>query len=219
MGATGPGPDPRSTATIGRPPAGRSLSLASARMFARLIDAKDPATRHHSERSAVLVEGLALACGWAPERAEGLREAALLHDIGKIGVPDAVLLKPAPLSPIEYETVKAHAELGASIVADLLHPDQTGWVRSHHERWDGRGYPDGIAGEEIPEGARLLAVAEAWDTMTQARAYRAPLAPAEALAECERTAGRQFWPVAVRAMRRVVESGSLSGRDRPGGQR
>lgn len=194
----------------GPPPSGRSLSLASLRMFARLIDAKDPGTRHHSDRTAVLVERLALALGWQPDRAEALKEAALLHDIGKIGVPDAVLLKPAPLSPLEYETVKAHAELGASIVVDLLTPEQTGWVRWHHERWDGTGYPDGLAGEEIPEGARLLAVADAWDTMTRSRGYRPPLDRARALAEFERGAGRQFWPGAVRAMRRLAESGNLS---------
>lgn len=204
------GPGVGGVDATGPMPPGRSLSLASLEMFSRLIDAKDPPTRHHSERAAVVVERLALELGWQPARAEGIKEAALLHDIGKIGVPDAVLLKRAPLSPLEYETVKAHVELGAAIVADLLTPEQTGWVRWHHERWDGTGYPDGLAGEEIPEGARLLALADAWDSMTQARGYRPPLGGAAAMAECERAAGRQFWPAAVRAMRRLVESGTLS---------
>ena len=118
-----------------------------------------------------------------------------MHDVGKIGVPDAILFKPGRLSPEEYEQVKEHAELGARIVAEALTPEQVSWVRSHHERWGGGGYPAGLMAERIPEGARIMALADAWDVMTSNRPYRAGVAtPAEAIAECRAAAGDQFWP-------------------------
>ena len=150
----------------------RMGALSAMRALARAIDAKDPSTRSHSERVARTVELLALTAGWTPQRAALLREAALVHDVGKIGVPDAILLKPMSLTREEYDLVKSHAALGADIAAEVLSPDQVVWIRHHHERWDGRGYPDGIAGERIPQGARLLAVADAWDAMTSARPYQ-----------------------------------------------
>ena len=94
-----------------------------------------------------------------------------MHDVGKIGVPDAVLFKAGPLTKTEYEQVVSHASLGAQIVSGALSEEQGTWVRGHHERWDGAGYPDGLAGDEIPEGARILALADSWDVMTVARNY------------------------------------------------
>ncbi len=188
----------------------RSNAMLGIRALARAIDAKDPSTHEHSERVAALVEAMARARGWAPERVALLRDAALVHDVGKIGVRDAILLKPGALTREEHEEVKRHATLGADIVADVLFPEQVVWVRSHHERPDGAGYPDGLADPDIPEGARLLAVADAYDVMTVARPYSDPKQPTTALAECRQLAGRQFDPEAVEALCAVVESGAGS---------
>jgi putative nucleotidyltransferase with HDIG domain len=188
----------------------RSNAMLGIRALARAIDAKDPSTHEHSERVAALAEAMARARGWAPERVSLLRDAALVHDVGKIGVRDAVLLKPGALTREEHEEVKRHATLGADIVADVLFPEQVVWVRSHHERPDGAGYPDGLTEPDIPEGARLLAVADAYDVMTVARPYSDPKQPAIALAECRQLAGRQFDAEAVEALWAVVESGAGS---------
>jgi HD-GYP domain-containing protein (c-di-GMP phosphodiesterase class II) len=138
-----------------------------------------------------------------------LRDAALIHDVGKIGVPDAVLFKPSRLTDSEIAHIQEHSTLGAQIVADVLTPEQVGWVKSLHERADGRGYPEGIRGDRIPDGARILAVADAWDAMTSARPYTAPLSVEKAAEECRREAGRQFDADVVEALGRVRAAGSL----------
>jgi putative nucleotidyltransferase with HDIG domain len=181
----------------------RSHALAGIRALARAIDAKDPSTREHSERVAALAASLAQARGWPAERVALLHEAALVHDVGKIGVPDAVLLKPGRLDDDEYEQVKQHAALGARIVDDILLPEQVDWIRWHHERPDGRGYPDGLS--EIPEGAALLAAADCFDVMTVARPYSRAKSEPEALAECRRLAGAQFTAAAVAALEAALE--------------
>ncbi len=191
----------------------RVRAMAGLRALARAVDAKDPCTRRHSERVAHLAVQLATAAGWAPVRAARLHEAGLLHDVGKIGVPDAVLFKPGRLTADEYALVKEHAALGANIAAEVLDDEQVDWIRHHHERWDGRGYPDGLAGADVPEGARILALADAWDVMTSLRSYSSPLAPAAALAECREHAGGQFAPDAVAALERLVQAGAISGAD------
>jgi diguanylate cyclase (GGDEF)-like protein/putative nucleotidyltransferase with HDIG domain len=179
----------------------RRQALVSVRLLARVVDAKDPATRRHSERVAEISAEIAEAMGWTPERCALLREAGLVHDVGKIGVPDAILLKPARLDPAEYEQMKEHSTLGARIVSEALTEEQVAWVRGHHERWDGSGYPDALAAEAIPEGARILALADAWDVMTSERPYRpVPTSPADAIAECRAAAGSQFWSRAVEAL-------------------
>ena len=177
--------------------------------LARAGDAKDPSTRLHSERVADLCVRLATALGWRAERIAALGEAALIHDVGKIGVPDAILLKPGRLTPAEYEVVKGHAALGSLIGADVLAPEQAGGVRHHHERWDGRGYPDGLAGDEIPPGAQIIAVADALDVMCSTRIYAALRPVEEALDEIRREAGRQFAPEVVAALGRLAEVGAL----------
>ena len=108
--------------------------------------------------------------------------------------------------------MKDHARLGARIVSEVLEPDQVDWVAHHHERWDGDGYPNGIDGVAIPEGARILAVADAWDAMTSSREYSVALSAEEALAECIRCAGTHFWPAAVDALVRVDAAGALPDR-------
>jgi diguanylate cyclase (GGDEF)-like protein len=178
----------------------RQQALAGVRMIARVVDAKDPATRRHSERVAGLAVRLATVMGWAPARVALLHEAGLVHDVGKIGVPDAILFSAGRLTPGEFAVIREHAALGAKIVAEVLDTEQTAWVRSHHERHDGGGYPDGIAGDAIPEGARILALADSWDVMTVARHYSAPMTVADALAECRRESGLQFAPAVVAAL-------------------
>jgi diguanylate cyclase (GGDEF)-like protein/PAS domain S-box-containing protein len=187
----------------------RGQAVRGVRALARAVDAKDPSTRRHSERVADLCARVATALGWDGERVAALSEAALVHDVGKIGVPDAILLKQGVLTPAEYEVVKNHATLGALIAADVLTPEQSAWVRHHHERWDGRGYPDGLAGDDIPLGAQVIAAADAMDVMCSTRIYAAQRPPAEALGEMRRQAGRQFAPAVVAALERLAEMGAL----------
>ncbi len=187
----------------------RLQALQSIRVLARAVDAKDPSTRQHSERVAEVAMVLAVALGWSVDDASALRDAGLVHDVGKIAVPDAILFKPDRLTSDEFRRVTAHAALGAEIVADVLSGAQVAWVRGHHERWDGQGYPDRLGGEGIPEGARILTLADAWDVMTSERPYGVPLSREDALAECRRCSGAQFWPAAVEALDRVVAEGDL----------
>jgi diguanylate cyclase (GGDEF)-like protein/putative nucleotidyltransferase with HDIG domain len=187
----------------------RSRALVGLRALARAIDAKDPATSEHSERVADLAGKLARASGWAPERALLLSQAALVHDVGKIGVPDALLRKIGPLSDAEYDQIKTHAELSARIVEDVLLPEQVEWIRSHHERPDGNGYPRGLAAHVVPEGSSLLAAADAWDVMTVSRPYSIPKSPRSALAECIELTGIQFTATAVAALKALHDIGDL----------
>lgn len=137
---------------------------------------------------------LALELDWGTGRTRLLREAAVLHDVGKIAVPDAVLTKPGPLTEDEFALVREHPVRGAEIVAEALSPEQVAWARGHHERHDGGGYPDGLTGGSVPDGAAILALADAWDAMTSNRPYRPSLTPARALEICRRESGAQFAP-------------------------
>ena len=188
-------------------------SLRAMRALAWAVDAKDPYTHRHSARVADLAVQIATALGWPVSRAAQLREAGLVHDVGKIAVPDAILFKPGPLTDGEREAVSAHAAVGARIVADVLSAEQAAWVRAHHERWDGTGYPDHLAGEDIPEEARVLALADSWDVIVSSRSYQAGRGVEAALAEVRRCAGSQFWPVAVDALARLVAAGAVTGGD------
>ncbi|HEX6713198.1 MAG TPA: diguanylate cyclase [Thermoleophilaceae bacterium] len=187
----------------------RSQALSALRALARAIDAKDPMTRRHSQRVASLCHQLAEARGWDPDRIQLLTEAALVHDVGKIGVRDAVLLKNGRLTPSELEEVKQHAALGAQIVQEVLSDEQVAWIRGHHERPDGTGYPDGLAAPDIPEGAALLALADAFDVMTLSRPYSAPRSVPDALIECRELVGRQFCEEAVAALETLAATGEL----------
>jgi len=188
-------------------------SLRAMRALAWAVDARDPHTHRHSMRVADVAVRIGAALGWPAERLGQLREAGLVHDVGKIAVPDNVLFKPGPLTPEEFAVIRRHPSAGAQIVADVLSPEQARWVHAHHERWDGAGYPDGLRGDAIPEEARVLAVADAWDVMVSLRSYKEALPPAEALAELQGCAGSQFWSVAVEALARLVVSGALDAAD------
>ena len=187
--------------------------LSRLRALAHQLDAEDPGTEGHSERVSRLAEKLALSCGWHADLAIRLAQAALLHDVGKLGIGEAVLRKPGPLSAAELEQIRNHPDTGAEIAVKALDEEQLGWIRHHHERWDGAGYPNGVAGEAIPAGARLLALAEAWDSMTSSRVYGEALSLAEALAECKRERGTQFAPEAVDALDRLWALGALDAAD------
>ncbi|HWH15665.1 MAG TPA: diguanylate cyclase, partial [Miltoncostaeaceae bacterium] len=188
----------------------RDRALAALGALARAVDAKDHTTREHSERVAELAVALGDALGWELPDVMRLREAGLLHDVGKIGVPDHILRKPGPLSDDEFAQVMEHASLGARIVAEVLDAEQVGWVRHHHERWDGHGYPDRLAAGEIAPGARILALADAWDAMTADRPYRRGMDMGRALVECRDRAGTQFAPEVVDALEGLARSGVLA---------
>ena len=170
------------------------------------VDAKDRYTRQHSEDVTTHALFLAQAMGLGEEERRLLRLAGLLHDIGKVGVPDGILRKPGPLTDEEFNIVKQHVALGDAIVGAVPQlGDVRSSVRHHHERWDGKGYLDGLAGEEIPMLARLLAVADAYSAMTTTRPYRKALTAEVALARIAKAAGTQLDPVPamifVKAMR------------------
>ncbi len=177
----------------------RNKALAGFRSLARAIDAKDHSTLLHSDRVASLAGRLAEALGWTPDRVATLREVALIHDVGKIGVPREILLKPGRLSPTEFDTVKTHAALGAQIAGDVLDDEQVAWLRGHHENHDGTGYPDGFRGAG-PDGAAILRVADSWDVMTSVRSYSPAMTTHEAITECQRCAGHEFDPDVVAAL-------------------
>jgi HD-GYP domain-containing protein (c-di-GMP phosphodiesterase class II) len=185
----------------------RQHTLAGINALARAIDAKDHSTRRHSERVAWYAARLAERMGWPVERVRALHETGLVHDIGKVGVPDDILLKDSCLTTAEFELMKQHSALGAQIVEDVLPPEQVEWVRWHHERPDGRGYPDGLRAGQIPTGASILALADSWDVMTSHRPYSEPKPVDEALAECEALCGQQFDSEAVETLRGLVADG------------
>ncbi len=178
----------------------RDLYLSSVRALAAAVGAKDVVTQGHSERVAAYARATALAMGLPAAEVERVELAGLLHDIGMIGVPDALLRKPWRLDPGEWALVCDHAARGAQILADSLAlAPLAPLVRHHHERYDGCGYPAGLAGDAIPLGAAIIAVAEAFDTMTADRPYGEALSRERALAELERCQGTQFHPHVVAA--------------------
>jgi diguanylate cyclase (GGDEF)-like protein len=183
--------------------------LKRLRALARELDAEDPGTEGHSERVARLAEKLAVVAGWSAEDAVRLAQAAAVHDVGKLGVDDDVLRKSGPLDEQELEQIRNHPDTGAEIAVKALDPEQLAWVRHHHERWDGTGYPGRLSGDLIPAGARLLALAEAWDSMTSSRLHADALPTREALEECRRESGTQFAPEAVEALERLWTLGAL----------
>jgi diguanylate cyclase (GGDEF)-like protein/putative nucleotidyltransferase with HDIG domain len=186
-----------------------SQALAALRALARAVDAKDPIRRGHSQRVAVLAGKLARQCGWAAEPNLLLREAALVHDVGKAGLPDGLLTKRDVLTDAERDLVTGHVELGLRMVVEVLPPEAVEWIRAHHERPDGQGYPRGLCEGDIPDGAALLALADAWDAMRSGRAYRPAKSPEAALAECTDLIGTQFTQGAVGALIHLHGAGEL----------
>jgi diguanylate cyclase (GGDEF)-like protein len=177
-------------------------TLASA--LALAVDAKDPYTRSHCQTVSQLCALVAAEIGLSPERIARVRLGGLLHDVGKIGVPDAILNKPARLTEEEHLKMQAHATLGGEIVAaaDLL--EESRWVRHHHERYDGDGYPDQLAGENIPLESRIILACDSYEAMTSNRPYRKAPGHAFAIEELQRNSGTQFDPAVVIALCRAL---------------
>jgi hypothetical protein len=165
------------------------------------IEAKDPYTRGHSRRVGFYAEVIARALGLPEDDVQEVKLGGQLHDVGKIGIPDSVLRKTTALADDERRAIERHPVIGEQIASPLLkcHPTILAIVRWHHERFDGRGFPDGLSGSVIPLGPRIVAVADAFDAMTSARPYRPALPFATAVRELAREAGRQFDPACVRA--------------------
>ena len=175
-----------------------AMHLATIEALARAIEAKEQSPQSHIRRIQTYATALARAAGMEEFEIEGVATAALLHDIGKLGVPEYILAKTGPLTPAEIGKVRQHPELGAAIVADVPFPyPVTPLILNHHERWDGTGYPHGVAGERIPKGARVLAVADYFDALTSERSYRKPFRWEEATAIIRHEAGRALDPELV----------------------
>jgi diguanylate cyclase (GGDEF)-like protein/putative nucleotidyltransferase with HDIG domain len=170
----------------------RAARFRAAASLARAVDARDVYTGSHSQRVAELAARTARRLGLADEDVELTRLAASLHDLGKLAVPEEILRKPGALTEPERIVLERHPQIGFRMLESLGVDPVADWVLHHHERWDGSGYPDGLPGERIPLGARIIFVADAYDAMISERVYRRRVAPAEAIAELERCAGTQF---------------------------
>ena len=171
------------------------VSLQMIQTLSTTIEAKDEYARGHSHRVAEYAALIAGELGWNSEEIMNLKYAAHLHDIGKIGIPDMLLNKPARLTPEEYSVIKEHTVIGAEILKNItLIPHVAEVARSHHEHYDGTGYPDGLAGEDIPLSARIVAIADSYDAMNSKRIYRNALPPEKIFEEIQNNRGLQFDP-------------------------
>ena len=183
----------------------KGMHLSNLKALSSALNAKDYYTLGHAARVAAYMVLLGKELGWSTELIRQVEEAAYLHDIGKIGVSDRVLLKPGGLNAHEWELMRQHPIFSADIIRPLFAEPYVRGVRHHHECFDGSGYPDGIAGEEIPEVARMMCVADSYDAMSFRRPYRQALDYAECVAELRRCSGSQFDPEIVEAFLRVLE--------------
>lgn len=193
------------TARPGQGPLNASAADAPfIRSLLKVLRAHDAYTFRHSVRTVRLSLLLGRPCGVAPEQQRTLRHGALVHDVGKVFIPAGVLHKPGRLSAAEWEAVRRHPRAGARLLLDLpADPCVARVVAEHHEWWDGRGYPEGLRGDEIDFNARIVSVADAFDAMTSARPYRPATGYEAAAAELERCSGTQFDPLVVGMFRRV----------------
>jgi HD-GYP domain-containing protein (c-di-GMP phosphodiesterase class II) len=184
--------------------------------FSAALEARDPYLRGHSARVTSIAEGLARMLGWREERLDALRLGGSLHDVGKIAVDSTVLCKPGPLTDEELTQIRAHPLAGARLIEGVEDfRSALPYVLYHHERWDGSGYPHGLAGEEIPIEARVLGVADAFDAMTSVRSYRPALSVEQALDELQRCAGSQFDPDLAETFVEGWRTGELAPAEQP----
>jgi putative nucleotidyltransferase with HDIG domain len=182
--------------------------------LARELDANDPGASRHCETVARYAETIARELELPADVCEAVHLAGLLHDVGKIGVPTTILGKPGPLSESEWAEMQAHPRIGAEILGSAGLRGVRDWVHSHHERPDGAGYPRGLTDAEIPIEAKILAVADSYEAMTNDRAYRAAIGHQEAVEELRRNAGTQFDEAVVEVFLRVLGRETRSRRGR-----
>lgn len=183
-----------------------SLSVHVVQTLAETIDAKDSYTNGHSTRVAMYSKEIAKRYGYSHERQEEIYMLGLLHDVGKIGIPDSIINKPGRLSDEEYALIKEHPAKGAKILSNVTEmPKLVTGARWHHERYDGKGYPDGLKGDDIPEEARIIAVADAYDAMTSNRSYREIIPRERVISEIERGMGTQFDQRFAEIMLKMIE--------------
>lgn len=181
------------------------ISMQIVTALSGAIDAKDTYTNGHSTRVAEYSREIARRAGFPAKIQNDIYMMGLLHDVGKIGIPDSIINKPAKLTEEEYGIIKNHPVMGAKILENITEfPQLTVGARWHHERYDGRGYPDGIAGEEIPREARIIAVADAYDAMSSRRSYRSVLAQEVVREEMEKGKGTQFDPAFAEIMLMMI---------------
>jgi len=189
----------------------RDRATEAMESLAAVVDARDTYTAGHSRRVQEIAVAIGRELGLDGPELESLSFAALFHDIGKVAVPDDVLLKSGPLDDTEWWIVREHSREGERIIGHLgFLADATPAIRHHHEHFDGNGYPDGLRGQEIPVGARILHVADAFDSMITNRVYRHALPLDEAVAELRRASGSQFCPSCVTALEKLIAGGALA---------
>ena len=194
---------PRSAAGI--PPELHEMSVCIAEAFVKAMEAKDVFLRGHSQRVAQLGADIAAELGLTPATADLVRIAGSIHDVGKIGIREAVLLKPGPLTADEYAHIKTHVQIGLDILAPLGHLGRAlDYVAQHHELLDGTGYPRGLRGDDISLGGRILAVADMFDALTSRRPYREPLTAPQAMELLDGLAGRAIDRDVFETLRRIV---------------
>jgi putative nucleotidyltransferase with HDIG domain len=192
-------------AVTGRRNVETQAHLATVLSLAEALDQRDSGTAKHSQTVGLLCEMMARELGFDEDRVDRLRLAGILHDIGKIGVPDSILCKPGPLTSEEMDQMKRHPELGARMLSSSELDDVRGWILAHHERPDGTGYPKGLTASEIPVEAAIVAVGDAYEAMTSDRVYRMAIGTEKAREELLRWSGKQFDPEVVEAFLRAID--------------
>ena len=180
------------------------VELAALLNLAEALDVRDSGSTSHCQRVGRFAELTARELGLPPEAVERVRLAGILHDVGRVALPDDMVSKEGPLTDVEWTWVRAHPAVGARMVETTEYDDIRSWILFHHERPDGRGYPEGRRAEEVPLESAILSVADAYEAMTSERPYRAALAPDEAAEELRRESGSQFREDVVEALLRAV---------------
>lgn len=191
-----------------------TLFLNVLAVMAKVLEAKDPYTRFHSHKVSELSSSVAREMGFQDDEVRRIGVAGILHDIGKMGIRESILKKPGPLDKAEREIVQRHSIIASTILEPIEQlQSAVGYIKHHHEHFDGSGYPDKLAGEQIPLGARIIHAAEAFDAMVATRSYNIPKTPEESLSELRRCSGTQFDPQVVEATAAVLRrTGQLTAR-------